>query len=44
MSSSVTSPSGAWMDYADFNRTAPEASAALRALAMAVEKSGLEKT
>lgn len=33
----------AWMDYADFNRIAPEASAALRALAAAVEKSGLEK-
>jgi len=43
MSSSATSSSGAWMEYADFNRTAPEASAALRALAMAVEKSGLEK-
>jgi AhpD family alkylhydroperoxidase len=33
----------AWMEYEDFNKTAPEAAAALRALAAAVEKSGLEK-
>lgn len=33
----------AWMEYEDFNRTAPEASAALRALGAAVEKSGLDK-
>ncbi len=32
-----------WMDYEEFNRTAPEAAAALRALGAAVEKSGLEK-
>lgn len=37
------SSSEAWMEYEEFNRTAPEAAAALRALGTAVDKSGLEK-
>ena len=37
------SSSGAWMEYEEFNRIAPDAAAALRALGAAVEKSGLDK-
>ena len=33
----------AWMEYEAFNKLAPEAAAALRALGTAVDKSGLEK-